>query len=237
MRALPAIDLRDGACVQLVGGSFDDERVRLPDPIAVSERWAQAGLHHQHIVDLDAAMGKGSNRTVIAKLCEKPGLTLQVGGGVRDEQAIESLLAAGVAKVVVGTRAVEDRAFREAMATKYPNRLVLAADVRGTQVVTRGWQSTTPLTLEALLEEVRPLPLAGVLVTAVHVEGQLSGIDLPLMRSAAAHSRAPLIASGGVTTMEDLRQLASVGVHAAVIGMAIYTGRLDALALAQEFSS
>ena len=237
MKALPAIDLREGACVQLVGGRYDDERVRLPEPLAVSAQWAAAGLTSQHVVDLDAALGRGSNAAVIAALCKQPGLELQVGGGVRDEGAIARLLDLGVQRVVVGTRAVEDAGWLEGAASKFPGRLVVAADVRGTQVVTRGWTQTSPLTIDALLERLAPLPLGGVLVTAVHVEGQLQGIDAGLMKSVCAIATMPVIASGGITTMGDLRTLHALGVHAAVIGMALYTGRLDAHALAREFGT
>lgn len=237
MRALPAIDLRGGACVQLVGGLYDAERVRLPDPLAVSDRWARAGLTSQHVVDLDAALGRGSNLAVIAGLARQPGIELQVGGGVRDDAAIERLLALGVQRVMVGTRAIEDGAWLESAAARFPGRLVVAADVRERRVVTRGWTHTTPLLISALLARLAPLPLAGVLVTAVHVEGQLGGTDLQLIAESAQQSRAPLIASGGVTTLDDLRQLQSAGAAAAVIGMALYTGRLDASALAREFAS
>jgi phosphoribosylformimino-5-aminoimidazole carboxamide ribotide isomerase len=236
LRALPAIDLREGACVQLVGGRYDDERVRLPDPLEASQRWADAGLRVQHIVDLDAAVGRGSNSAVVARLASQKGVEIQVGGGVRDDAAIEALLSLGVARVVVGTRAVEDEKWLVEASERFPRRLILAADVLGRKVVTRGWQTTTALSLDALLDRVAGLPLAGILVTAVHVEGQLAGTDLSLMRDAVAASTAPLIASGGVTTMEDLRQLEAAGVSAAVVGMALYTGRLDPLALAKEFS-
>jgi phosphoribosylformimino-5-aminoimidazole carboxamide ribotide isomerase len=237
MRALPAIDLREGACVQLVGGSYDVEKVRLTDVPAVCRRWRDAGLTLQHIVDLDAATGRGHNRAVIEVLAKEPGVTLQVGGGVRDDAAVEALLGLGVSRVVVGTRAVEDAAWLERMAARHPGRLVVAADVRGETVVSRGWTQETALSIQALLARLEPLPLAGVLVTAVHVEGQLQGVDLALMRMAARASRAPLIASGGVTTLEDLRQLAQAGASAAVIGMALYTGRLDPLELAKEFGT
>lgn len=236
MRALPAIDLREGACVQLVGGSYEAERVRLPDPLLVAQRWAAAGLTSLHIVDLDAALGRGSNTPVIAALARQPGLELQVGGGVRALAAIERLFELGVQRVVVGTRAVEDAPWLEAMAARFPRQLVVAADVRGTSVVTQGWTKTSPLTIDALLQRLADLPLAGVLVTAVHVEGQLQGIDAALMRGVCAAATMPIIASGGITTMEDLRQLRELGAHAAVIGMALYTGRLDANALAQEFT-
>jgi phosphoribosylformimino-5-aminoimidazole carboxamide ribotide isomerase len=237
MRAIPAIDLREGACVQLVGGSYEVEKVRLTDVEAVCRRWRDAGLTLQHIVDLDAATGRGSNRAVVERLARVPGVTLQVGGGVRDDAAVEALLALGVSRVVVGTRAVEDGPWLERMAARHPGRLVVAADVRGETVVSRGWTLATALSITQLLDRLEPLPLAGVLVTAVHVEGQLQGVDLGLMAKAARASRVPVIASGGVTTYDDLRDLGKAGAAAAVIGMALYTGRLDPLELAKEFGT
>ncbi|MBK7865477.1 MAG: 1-(5-phosphoribosyl)-5-[(5-phosphoribosylamino)methylideneamino] imidazole-4-carboxamide isomerase [Archangiaceae bacterium] len=236
MRPLPAIDLREGACVQLVGGRTDAEKIRLPDPLEVSRRFFAAGLKHQHVVDLDAALGLGSNAKVIEKLARQPGVELQVGGGVRDEQRIEALLTLGVTRVIVGTRAVQEPEWLERCAAQYPSRLVLAADVRGRQVVAKGWTEATALNIDQLLDRVKGLPLAGVLITAVHVEGQLQGVDLPLFQDAVKRSAQPIIASGGVTTVDDLRALAREGVAAAVIGMAIYTGRIKLEDLAEEIA-
>ncbi|MDP3231908.1 MAG: 1-(5-phosphoribosyl)-5-[(5-phosphoribosylamino)methylideneamino] imidazole-4-carboxamide isomerase [Myxococcales bacterium] len=235
MKAIPAIDLREGACVQLVGGSYDDERVRLPDPLQVAQQWRAAGFSTLHVVDLDAATGRGSNASVIEQLIR--GGDVQVGGGVRDEATIERWLGLGAARVVVGTRGVEDPAWLERVAARFPERVVLAADVRGRSVVTRGWATQTSLDVGGLLARVASLPLAGVLVTAVHVEGQLQGTDVALFTDVVAKTRLPVIASGGVTTADDLRSLQTTGCRAAVIGMALYTGRLDAPATAQEFSS
>ncbi|MFZ5444914.1 MAG: HisA/HisF-related TIM barrel protein [Myxococcota bacterium] len=236
LRALPAIDLREGACVQLVGGEYDAERVRLTDVPAVARRWRDAGLAAMHVVDLDAALGRGSNRGVIEQLAREPGVRLQVGGGVRDEDSIARLFELGVERAVVGTRAIEDAAWLERAAARWPQRLVVAADVRGRQVVTRGWKGDGGTSIVQLLERLAPVPLAGVLVTAVHVEGQLAGIDAPLFAEIVTATRHPLIASGGVTTVEDLRVLARQGVAAAVIGMALYTGRLPESALVPEFA-
>ena len=235
MKAIPAIDLREGACVQLVGGSYDDERVRLPDPLQVAQQWRAAGFSTLHVVDLDAATGRGSNAFVIEQLIR--GGDVQVGGGIRDDATIERWLGLGAARVVVGTRGVEDPAWLERVVARFPERVVLAADVRGRSVVTRGWATQTSLDVGALLARVASLPLAGVLVTAVHVEGQLQGTDVALFTEVVAKTRLPVIASGGVTTADDLRSLQSTGCRAAVIGMALYTGRLDAPATAQEFSS
>lgn len=237
MRALPAIDLREGACVQLVGGDYDAERVRIPDPLAKAKELAAAGFGAIHVVDLDAATGRGDNRAVIERLVGDSGLEVQVGGGIRDVARAEELVKLGAARVIVGTRAVEDRAFREEVAHALPDRVVLAFDVRGTDVLVRGWQGSSGRDVYALLSEIEALPLAGVLVTAVHREGRLAGTDDALFGDVARATRHRVHASGGVTTLDDLRLLQKAGVGAAVIGMALYTGALDARAVAEEFGS
>ena len=237
MIVIPAVDLRDGACVQLVGGEFTAERIRLPDPVAVALDWEAKGFTALHIVDLDAATGRGHNRRVIEKILDRSDLELQVGGGIRDRDAIEWLLEAGADRVVVGTRALEDEDWLAEMADEWPNRLVVAADVRDRKVVTRGWTRTTHLDIEEAMERLSPLPLAGVLVTAVHREGLMQGTDLTLMELVAESTALPVIASGGITTDADLRLLDDRGVSAAVLGMALYTGALDARAIAGEFSA
>ncbi|HET9451629.1 MAG TPA: 1-(5-phosphoribosyl)-5-[(5-phosphoribosylamino)methylideneamino] imidazole-4-carboxamide isomerase [Aggregicoccus sp.] len=236
MIAIPAIDLREGACVQLVGGAYDAERVRLPDPLAALEQWRSLGFTTFHVVDLDAATGRGTNAGVIAQLVAQPGLTFTVGGGVRSEEHVERLLAQGAARVVVGTRAVEDAAWLEDVADRFPNKLVVAADVKGREVVTRGWAAGSARDIGDVLASLAPLPIAGLLVTAVHKEGQMEGVDLALMEEVVRRSRHRLYASGGVTTLEDLRALDRVGAYGAVVGMALYTGKLDARAVAQEFA-
>ncbi|MCC7065578.1 MAG: 1-(5-phosphoribosyl)-5-[(5-phosphoribosylamino)methylideneamino] imidazole-4-carboxamide isomerase [Planctomycetes bacterium] len=235
MKAIPAIDLREGACVQLVGGRYDDERIRLPDAIAVAARWRAAGFTELHVVDLDAATGRGHNRPQIGELVRLG--EVQVGGGVRDEAAIAHLLDLGAARVVLGTRAVEEPSWLVQMATRFPQRIVLAADVRERWVVTRGWAQRTELAIEALLERVGDLPLAAVLITAVHKEGLQQGTDLELFRGLTTRSRVPIAAAGGITTIEDLRALEQAGCQAAVLGMSLYTGRLDAATVSKEFAS
>ncbi|NOK36844.1 1-(5-phosphoribosyl)-5-[(5-phosphoribosylamino)methylideneamino] imidazole-4-carboxamide isomerase [Corallococcus exercitus] len=236
MIAIPAIDLREGACVQLVGGSYEAERVRV-DPLDALKQWLALGFRTFHVVDLDAALGKGSNADVVARLVSHaPGLTFTVGGGVRDASRVEAVLAGGASSVVVGTRAIEDLAWLTEVAERFPGRVVVAADVKGREVVTRGWTAGSARDIRDVLSALEPLPLGGMLVTAVHKEGQLGGVDLPLMEEVARSSRHRLYASGGVTTLEDLRALAKVGAHGAVVGMALYTGRLDARAVAREFT-
>ncbi|MBU8898558.1 1-(5-phosphoribosyl)-5-[(5-phosphoribosylamino)methylideneamino] imidazole-4-carboxamide isomerase [Corallococcus sp. M34] len=237
MRAIPAIDLREGACVQLVGGSYAEERVRVKDPLEALARWRAHGFTSFHVVDLDAALGRGTNASVIARLvAAAPGLVFSVGGGVRDSERVATLIEGGASTVVVGTRAVEDLAWLEDVASRFPGRVLVAADVKGREVVTRGWTEGSGQDIAPVLAMFARLPLAGLLVTAVHKEGRMGGVDLALMREVVDASPHPVVASGGVTTLEDLRALDAAGVQGAVIGMALYTGRLDASAVAREFA-
>jgi phosphoribosylformimino-5-aminoimidazole carboxamide ribotide isomerase len=235
MIAIPAVDLREGRCVQLVGGEYTKERIRLEDPIAVAREWARLGFQRVHIVDLDAATGRGSNMPVVRELLRDTPLEAQVGGGLRDTDAVERVLEDGARRVVVGTRAVEDPEWVTELAHEFPGEVIVAADVRDRRVVTRGWRHTLARDVIDLVEELNALPLAGLLVTAVHKEGRLAGTDLPLMEDVADASRHPVIASGGITSVADIRALADRGVAAAVIGMALYAGTMDARLVAEEF--
>lgn len=235
MIAIPAIDLRDGACVQLVGGSYADERVRISDPLAVARRWAEMGFARLHVVDLDAATGAGNNDAVVEFIVGESELAVQVGGGVRDDARIRTLLDLGASAVVVGTRAVEDRDWLKAIATANPGKMIVAADVRERRVVTHGWSREQAREIVEFIGDIATLPLAGILVTAVHREGLMAGPDLPLMETVIRAASVPVIASGGIASIEDLQSLADRGVASAVIGMALYTGALDARQVAQEF--
>ena len=139
MRVIPAIDLRDGACVQLVGGSYADERVRIEDAPSVADNWARLGFDRIHLVDLDAATRRGSNREIVRTILGARKLEVQCGGGVRDLDTIGELLAAGASQVVLGTRAVEDRAWLEEAVATYPNRIIVAADTKGRHLATHDW--------------------------------------------------------------------------------------------------
>jgi phosphoribosylformimino-5-aminoimidazole carboxamide ribotide isomerase len=236
MIAIPAVDLRDGACVQLVGGSYADERIRLDDPAAVACRWEQLGFRRLHVVDLDAATGRGENEGVVERILSRSGAAVQVGGGIRFASQVQRLLCKGARYVVVGTRAVENPAWLHDLAFHHPGSVIVAADVRERNVVTHGWDHVLPTDILALVDQLAALPLAGVLVTAVHVEGRMAGPDLDLVDDIVKRTRHPLIASGGVGTLDDLRALERRNVAGAVIGMALYTGALDARAVAEEFA-
>ena len=237
MLVIPAVDLRDGKCVQLVGGQYEQERVRLDDPIDVARGWVRQGFSRLHVVDLDAATGRGTNAALVRDLLQEIEAEVQVGGGVRSVEEIEQLLAAGARRVIVGTRAIEEPAWLEDAAATFPDQLIVAADVRNRRVVTRGWSRNLSRDVLAVVEELGEHPLAGILVTAVHREGRMSGTDLFLMEDVAETAACPVIASGGIATMHELRELADRGVAGAVLGMALYTGALDPQLLVQEFSA
>lgn len=230
MIILPAVDLRDGRCVQLVGGDYAQEAVRLDDPVSVARDWWRRGFPWLHVVDLDAATGRGGHAALIEELLHEAaaqGGEAQVGGGVRDATRIQALLEQGASRVVVGTRALEEPDWLEDMAREFPGCLVVAADVRERQVVTRGWATTLARDVVSVVEALAEHPLAGVLVTAVHREGRMAGTDLRLMEDVADASAWPVFASGGIGGIGDLQALAETGVAGCVVGMALYTEALS----------
>jgi phosphoribosylformimino-5-aminoimidazole carboxamide ribotide isomerase len=232
-----AIDLSGGRVVQLVGGRPDAQRVSLPDPSAVARRWVTEGFGALHVIDLDAALGTGDNRTAIAGIIADVSVPVQAGGGLRDDAAIDAVLSAGAARAIAGTRAVEDRTWLEALCARLPGRIVVAADVRAGRIVTRGWTAGGHLDGVDFLRGLDGLDLAGVLVTDVSREGRMSGIDANRFRALVAATRHPLIAAGGIGDIVDLRILEEVGAAGAVLGMSLYTGAITADAVAREFAA
>lgn len=231
-----AIDLRESRVVQLVGGSPAEERVSLPDAGAVARDWVRLGFRALHVVDLDAALGLGSNAAAVEAVIAASGeARVQIGGGIRTTERVQELLESGADTAIVGTRGVTDGGWLEEIATRWPDRIVLAADVRGEEVVVRGWTASAGLSVDQLLSRIADLPLAGVLVTDVAREGRMTGADTARFRHLARLSTHPLLASGGIAGAADLAALSEAGVAGAVVGMALYTGALDAAAVAREY--
>lgn len=236
MIAIPAIDIRDGCCVQLVGGDFADERVRLPDPVAVARQWIDAGFRRLHVVDLDAAVRGIANDDAIDALTALEGIEMQVGGGIRTTEQVERLLRAGARRVVAGTRAIDDPNWLRETARAWPDRIVVAADAREGRVVADGWTSPRDAGVLDVVAEYGALPLGGFLVTAVDREGRMGGPDVSLIEKVVRATTLPVIASGGIGSMRDLEDLSSCGAAGAVIGMALYTGALDPRAVSRTFN-
>lgn len=234
MRVVPAIDLRDGHCVQLRGGSYDDELVRLTGPLGVATWWRDLGFDALHVVDLDRATGRGDNLGSVRAICALEGVAVQAGGGVRDDDGVARLLDAGARSVIVSTRAVAEPAWLASIASAHPDRVSLAVDVRGGLVTTEGWQRQTSIDPVELVGSLGDLALHQVLATAVDVEGTARGPDLALVARLRAATDHALGVAGGVATTDDLRALRDHGVDTAVVGTALYTGALDPVGLNEE---
>ena len=228
MNAIPAVDVRGGRCVQLVGGRPEDEPISLPDPVAAARRWWEAGFGSLHLVDLDAALGSGDNLSVMLELAVCTPAVTQVGGGVRDDARADALLAGGTNRVVVGTRALDDPAWLADLVVRHPGQVVVAADTLDAYVVRKGWTETSALTISDFLQRLEGLPLAGVLTTDVGKEGRMGGVNRDAVARILRWSTFPVWISGGVTTEDDLAFLEDEGAEGAVLGMALYTGALDA---------
>ncbi len=223
MNILPAIDILEGKVVQLVGGKPGTEKVTLPHPGEVAWRWQREGAPALHVVDLDAALGKGNNIEEIEEILQKVNIPIQVGGGIRDTDTAEMLLKLGVAKVIVGTRAITDPQWLTELSERNPGKVILALDVSGGQILLKGWQEASRISVNSILEAVADLPLAAILHTNVDVEGRAAGIDGQEMEGFLRKSPHPVIASGGITTLDDVKTLQRMGVQWAVVGLALYS--------------
>jgi phosphoribosylformimino-5-aminoimidazole carboxamide ribotide isomerase len=188
-------------------------------------------------VDLDAATGRGSNASIVEKIIGNFDGTVQVGGGVRTTEQVVRLLSIGATRIVVGTRALEERQWLEEISTASPGKIVVAMDVRGESVLTHGWQRVRPGDLTVEVAALDDLPLAGLLVTAVHREGRMQGPDVSLIAKVATLSCFPVQASGGIASAADLHDLMVAGASAAIVGMALYTGALSTNQINQVFTA
>jgi phosphoribosylformimino-5-aminoimidazole carboxamide ribotide isomerase len=233
----PAVDLRGGRCVQLVGGRPEAERVSLPDPVSVARDWGERGFSILHVVDLDAALGSGDNGPVVRRIVRETEADVQVGGGIRSEERATDLLDAGARRLIVGTRAVDDPDWLARLATRHPGTVLIALDTRDGVVLRKGWTEATRLHVEEFLPGLAGIPLAGVLSTDVGREGRLQGIDRESCRRVIEASPHPVWISGGVTTMDELELLDDAGAEGVVLGMAVYTGALDTDALAERWGA
>lgn len=227
MIVIPAVDILDGRVVQLVGGKPGTEQIVLPDPLEVASNWERLGAPMVHVVDLDGALGKGGNPTMIRRMLGTLKIPVQVGGGVRSTAMVEQYLEWGAARIVVGTKAIGDTNWLKDISSAHPDRIVLALDVAKGRIQVKGWQESAKLTLEHMFDLIRDMPLGAVLHTDVDVEGRAQGINPPEVRSFVERCPHKVIASGGIRSMDDIRALESLGAYGAVAGIALYTGRLN----------
>lgn len=235
MKVLPAVDVKGGKCVQLVGGRPGTEKVTIDDVVGVARRWQGDGAEMIHIIDLDSALGTGNNETLIEMIVGDLSVPVQVGGGVRTEEKVQRLFEIGCERVIVGTRAIQDRPFAERLADEYGDGIVVALDAVSDQVLIKGWQEGSGREVFSVAKDLETLPIWGFLYTDVEVEGRLQGIAPGPIKSLINMTTKPVIVSGGITTMADLELLRTIGAHSVVVGMAIYTGRMDYSMAAREF--
>jgi phosphoribosylformimino-5-aminoimidazole carboxamide ribotide isomerase len=230
MEVYPAIDLRGGRCVRLVEGDFGAETVYGDDPVAVAVSFAATGARWIHVVDLDAARtGEPVNRPLVAQIAAAVGgaVHVQAGGGVRGLDDAGELLSAGVARVVVGTAAIQHPELVAEIAAQWPGRVAVGLDHRDGEVQVQGWTAGGGRQVAELVPEAMAAGATAVIVTDISRDGRLLGPDLSGLASLVSLTGAPIVASGGVRDVADIRALASIGVAGAIAGKALYEGRLD----------
>ena len=232
MLLIPAIDLKGGRCVRLRQGRMDDDTVFSDDPLAVARRWVDAGARRLHIVDLDGAVaGKPVNAAIIHRIVETfPDVPLQVGGGIRDEETIEAYLDAGVRYVIIGTTAVNEPHFVGDVAVAYPGHVIVALDAKDGKVAIDGWSKLSNHDVIDLAQHFERDGVEAIIYTDISRDGMLSGVNVASTVRLAQAIAIPVIASGGIATLDDIRALGEVageGVAGAILGRALYEGKLD----------
>ncbi|MEO5680721.1 MAG: 1-(5-phosphoribosyl)-5-[(5-phosphoribosylamino)methylideneamino] imidazole-4-carboxamide isomerase [Acidimicrobiales bacterium] len=228
MQLYPAIDLRAGRVVRLHQGDYANETVYGDDPVAVATGYEAAGADWIHVVDLDAARGRGANRALVAAVAAAVALPVQSGGGVRTADDADALVAAGVRRVVVGTAAFRVPGFVDQLCARHPGRVAVDIGVAPDgRVVVQGWQEPVDESFESALERFGDRGVTAFVVTSVAQDGTLEGPDLAVLRAALAATAVPVIASGGIGCLDDLRSVAGLGVAGAIVGRALFEGRFS----------
>jgi phosphoribosylformimino-5-aminoimidazole carboxamide ribotide isomerase len=230
MLLIPAIDLKDGKCVRLRQGEMDQVTRYSDDPVGMAEQWVQLGARYLHVVDLDGAVdGQPRHLSQIEAIAKRVSCPVQVGGGIRTLTTVQAYLSRGIGRVVVGTAALRNPEFLAEAAAAFPGQVLLGMDVRNGYVAVHGWKEVSSLTARQLFEKVGGLPLAGVVFTDIARDGMLKGPNLSALKEAADTSPFPVIASGGVTSLEDVRAIHALhgNISAIIIGKALYEGTLN----------
>jgi len=238
MYIIPAIDLRGGKCVRLIQGQYDRQINYRDNPVEQAKEFSADGAKWLHIVDLDGAkVGKPVNTDTISAIAALGILNIEVGGGLRDEASIKQLLDIGVNRVIIGTKAVQDFEWFSEMAQKFSGKIVLGLDAKGSKVATHGWTQDSSLTLLEFATEAAKLPLAAIIYTDIAKDGMMSGPNFERTKALVEGVDVPVIASGGVNTVEDIKKLTEFNPEAAIIGRSLYEGTLkltDAIKAAKK---
>ena len=225
---IPAIDLRGGNCVRLLRGDYAQETIFSTDPVAVAQRWADAGAHTLHVVDLDgAASGSPAHLGVVEAIAHAANLTIQYGGGLRDDTTVARAIEAGADRVVLGTALISRPEWVAELCLRMADRIVVGIDARDGKVATQGWRESSDLTTAEAVQRANELGVRRALFTDIGQDGTLAGPNLAALRAVVSAARFEVIASGGVARIEDLEAIATTGASAAILGRALYTGAVD----------
>ena len=228
MLIIPAIDLKNGRCVRLVQGEMDKETVYFEDPVEAANHWLAEGADFIHIVDLNGAVeGRPVHTKEVAAICKLPGLSVEVGGGLRSTGAVEATLDLGVSRVVIGTAAYNNPEFLRALCTRFPGKIVVGIDARQGKVAVKGWLETTPLDAVELAKRCEGDGAARIIYTDISRDGTREGVNVAETFKIARSVKIPIIASGGVSALDDIRQLLPFekdGVKGVIVGRALYAG-------------
>ena len=228
MRIFPAIDLFGGKAVRLFQGDYAQMTVYSNDPLAVAKDFAAQGATHIHLVDLEGAkLGRPANLSVIEGIVRETGLFAEVGGGIRDMETVDAYIAIGVSRVILGTAAVENPEFLACALKKYGSRIAVGVDIKDGFVAIKGWTQKTQLSAESFLAQMEALGVKTVICTDISRDGAMGGTNRELYKELSNRFSIDLIASGGVSDLEDVKALAGLGLHGAIIGKAYYTGAID----------
>ena len=228
MYIYPAIDLYGGKAVRLLKGDYAQMTVYSDDPVSVAKDFAAAGASHIHLVDLEGAkIGKPANLDTIRAIVETTGLFAEVGGGIRDMETVDSYLAIGVSRVILGTAAVKEPDFLKAALQKYGEKIAVGVDLKDGYVAIKGWTETSDLKAEEFFGKMQALGVKTIICTDISRDGAMKGTNRALYRALSEKFDIDLIASGGVSSMEDVMALADMKLHGAIIGKAYYIGAID----------
>lgn len=228
MLIIPAIDLKDRRCVRLLQGDMNKETVYFENPVDAAEHWLAEGASFIHIVDLNGAVeGRPVHTKEIAAICKLPRLSVELGGGLRSIEAVEAALDLGVTRVVIGTAAYDSADFVRALCERFPGKIVVGIDARQGKVAVKGWLETTPMDAVELARRCEGDGAARIIYTDISRDGMREGVNLNETLEIARAVRIPIIASGGVSTLDDIRQLLPIekdGVEGVIVGRALYAG-------------